>query len=84
MSLSNKTHFDIQLEDNFATEHLRNENRACQNRLDECKDDLKEATDIIKQLVRIIEQDQTDIYRSKLKLTPKEILMIDHAKTKEL
>jgi len=75
MSLSNKTHFDIQLEDNFATEHLRNENRASQNRLDECKE-------IINELVRIIEQDQTDIYRSKLKLTPKEILMI--TKTKEL
>jgi|TARA_R110000765_G_scaffold186940_1_gene292537 hypothetical protein len=84
MSISNKTHFDIQLEDNFATEHLRNENRACQNRLRECQNRLDESKEIINELIRIIEQDQTDIYRSKLKLTPKEILMIDHAKTKEL
>tara|TARA_R110000765_G_scaffold241789_1_gene344493 strand:+ start:214 stop:444 length:231 start_codon:yes stop_codon:yes gene_type:complete len=76
MSISNKTHFDIQLQDNFATEHLINEKRVQQNRLDE-------SNEIIKQLVRIIEQDQIDIYRTKIsELTPTEIKLI--AKTKEL
>jgi len=76
MSISNKTHFDIQLQDHFATEHLRNEKRVQQNRLDE-------SNEIIKQLVRIIEQDQIDIYRTKIsELTPTEIKLI--AKTKEL
>jgi hypothetical protein len=81
MSISNKTHFDIQLEDNFATEHLRNENRACQNRLRACQIRLDESKEIINELIRIIEQDQTDIYRSKLKLTPKEIKLIAKIKT---
>ena len=45
-----------------------------------CQRSLNEAKEIIKALVNIIEQDQVDIYQSKLKLTPKEFLLIDKAK----
>jgi len=66
MSGSKKTWIDERMEESFRLEKYRNR--------------LNEAANIIKGLRSIIEQDQTNIYRAKLKLTPPEVLLLEKSK----